>query len=157
MFFDIGTSVLDTLSRQPSQPHHMTWVCNQSPFQMKSEEVWRHLTLAPIGCRLSPHQSRQLLADPGHPLPSSSRFPILPWLGAVAGEAGCLPVGLYLVSPVPKVLSNLFCFGTIPSSREGGAERAVCLSPGTRVLTSSGLDLLCICACVLSRQSCLIL
>ena len=36
MFFDIGTSVLDTLSRQPSQPHHMTWVCNQTPFQMKS-------------------------------------------------------------------------------------------------------------------------
>ena len=113
-----------------------------------------HLTLALIGCRLSPLQSRQPLADPGHPLPSSSRFPISPWLGTVAGEASCLLVGLYLASSVPKVWSNLSCFGIIPSSREGGAGRAVCPSPGTRVPTSSGLSLLlCIFACVLSQFS----
>ena len=124
------------------------------PFLMKGEEVQGHLTLALIGCRLSPLQSRRLLADPGHPLPSSSRFPISPWLGTVAGEASCLLVGLYLASSVPKVWSNLSCFGIIPSSREGGAGRAVCPSPGTRVPTSSGLSLLlCIFACVLSQFS----
>lgn len=104
-----------------------------------------------------PHQVQTLtppklpaLSRPWASPPSSSRFPILPWLGTVVGEAGCLPVGLYLAS---KVWSNLSCFGIIPSRREGGAEGAVCPSPGTRVLTSSGLGLLCICACVLSQFS----
>ena len=107
-----------------------------------------------------PHQVQTLtppklpaLSRPWASPPSSSRFPILLWLVTVAGEAGCLAVGLYLASSVPKVWSNLSCFGIIPSSHEGGAERAICPSPGTRVLTSSGLGLLCICPCVLSQFS----